>query len=497
MHNKQPLLERIRQYQQQGESGVLSLARDDKSIRIYFNQGLIDAVSADHHDQRLGQYLVQSGFVRSGEIDSLVAESKRKRISLGEAAVRRKIIDPAELAAAIRLQAYQLLKEAFEKNPSVREFESNTHSFYLPARINPEHLLLELARTNPQPFEVIPDYPIMLSNGHQLSHLAWYPEELSVLGALKYPKTLQNLAGVTGLEYASLSKILNVLHTLKLVEVVEAIPRANAADETTDLRTDRFPFEHLTPEVQSMACSQKLEVLHKESSFISEQFKTLKVRISEFKPEQPVKVIAVSSPHPGDGKSLVSVNLALSFSKDSGHRVILVDCDMRNPSLNKYLGISPEPGLIGYLENRHLQPQCYVRRLERLYIMTAGGTTANPVELLSLDRMRGLIDYLKTEFDVIILDTPALVPISDARILNGFADGHLMIVRRGKTPCRLIGHALKVLDPQKFIGVVFNDVKPMWFHTQYGYRYYHYPYHSLNASDGRRPRRRPKTYLEQ
>ena len=476
---------------------MLSLARDEKSIRIYFNQGLIDAVSADHHDERLGQYLVKSGFVRAGEIDSLVAESRRKRVSLGEAAVRRKIIDPAELAAAIRLQAYQLLKEAFETNPSVREFESNTHSFYLPARINPEHLLLELARTNPQPFEVIPDYLITLSNGRQLSHLAWYPEELSVLSELKYPNTLQSLASATGLEYGKLRKILNVLHTLKLIAVVEGIQCESVAEETTGLlRRDRFPFEHLTPEVQNTACSEKLEVLHNESSFISEQFKTLKVRISEFKPQQPVKVIAVSSPHPGDGKSLVSVNLALSFSKDSGRRVILVDCDMRNPSLNKYLGISREPGLIGYLENRHLQPQCYVRRFERLYIMTAGGTTANPVELLSLARMRELIDYLKTEFDVIILDTPALVPISDARILNGFADGYLMIVRRGKTPCRLIRHALEVLDPHKFIGVVFNDVKPMWFHTQYGYRYYHYPYSSLNASDSRRRRSHPKTYLE-
>ena len=69
---------------------MLSLARDEKSIRIYFNQGLIDAVSADHHDERLGQYLIKAGFVRSGEIDSLVAKSRRKRISLGEAAVREK-----------------------------------------------------------------------------------------------------------------------------------------------------------------------------------------------------------------------------------------------------------------------------------------------------------------------------------------------------------------------------------------------------------------------
>ena len=494
MHNKQSLIERMRQYQQKGESGVLSLARDEKSIRIYFNEGLIDAVSADHHDERLGQYLVKAGFVRSGDIDSLVAESRRKRVSLGETVVRKHLIDPAALAAAIRLQAYHLLKEAFATNPSVREFESNAHSFYMPARINLEHFLLELARTNPQPFEVIPDYLIMLSNGRHLSHLAWYPEELSVLSELKYPKTLQSLASDTGLEYANLSKILNVLHTLKLIAPVEGIQCKTAAEETTS--RDRFFFEHLTPEVQITACSQKLEVLHNASSFISEQFKTLKVRIREFKSEQQVKVIAVSSPHPGDGKSLISVNLALSFSKDPGRRVILVDCDMRNPSLNKYLGISPEPGLIGYLENSHLQPQCYVRRLERLYIMTAGGTTPNPVELLSLNRMRDLIDYLKTEFDVIILDSPPLVPISDARILNGFADGHLMIVRRGKTPYRLIGQALKVLDPRKLIGVVFNDVKPMWFHTQYNYRYYHYGYHSLNASDSRRHPSHPKTYLE-
>jgi len=138
-----------------------------------------------------------------------------------------------------------------------------------------------------------------------------------------------------------------------------------------------------------------------------------------------------------------------------------------------------------------------MRRVKNLYLLTAGGVSAKPLELLSLEKMRKLIEYLRTEFDTIIVDAPPLSPISDARILMGLSDAVVLVVRRGKTPYSGIERAFKVIDRKKLLGVVLNDVKPMLFHTHYDSGYYRYgkkgiyPYASTRKS-----RTRSKSYLE-
>ncbi|MGH9341258.1 MAG: hypothetical protein ACRD1R_17085 [Acidobacteriota bacterium] len=115
-------------------------------------------------------------------------------------------------------------------------------------------------------------------------------------------------------------------------------------------------------------------------------------------------------------------------------------------------------------------------------MITAGAVAENPIELLSHPRMGDLIKYLKTEFDTIILDSPPLQPISDARILSHLSDGPIMVVRTGQTPYGSIEKALKSISPKKFLGVVLNDVKPIKYQTNFDHRYYqykndsHYPY---------------------
>ena len=151
---------------------------------------------------------------------------------------------------------------------------------------------------------------------------------------------------------------------------------------------------------------------------------------------------------------------------------------------------------MGYLQNGHLHPHCYMRRLDKLYIMTAGGVADHPVELLSLGKMRELIKYLKTEFDTIILDATPMVPISDARVLVGLSDGVIMVARRGKTSTSSLERAFKVLDLKKLMGVVFNDVKPMLFHTHYNPAYYIYGKQGLYPGATKRIKNRTKNYLE-
>jgi len=494
----QLFLDQIRPILEGSKDGALLLGNQSENIKVFCRHGLIEAVSSNLDQHRLGQYMVTDGLIEASAVQPLLAESQRQGVPIGEAALRSKLMDPADLADAIRRQAFQLLQHALEKQFSVQSFQASANGFSLPAGIHFENLVLELARGDSKPFQVYPYQLVVMSNGRDLSQLPWYPQELSVLTELRQPRTLQDLAAATGLEYLRLTKILDVFMKLHVVDIVdEEAGRDDMVETAAAGGQARFPFEKLIPEVFNAVISEKLEVVKNEFSFVSEQFKTLKVRINELQANQAIQTIAISSARPQDGKSLVAINLAFSLSQDLDRRVILVDGDLRNPTVNRYLGVSVEPGLSGYLENGHLQPYCYMRRFKNLYIMTAGGVCTNPVELLSQDKMRELIQYLKTEFDTIIFDAPPFAPIPDARIIMGLSEGLLLVVRRGKTPYSAIEKAFKVLDRNKLLGTVFNDVKPMLLHTHYDHGYYRYGKQGAYPYYGsRKPRSRSKTYFE-
>jgi capsular exopolysaccharide synthesis family protein len=235
-----------------------------------------------------------------------------------------------------------------------------------------------------------------------------------------------------------------------------------------------FALETLIPVVTNAVLHEKVEVARNETSFTSEQFKNLKVRIRQWESDTPVKVITISSPDPQDGKSLISTNLAFSFALDPGKRVVVVDCDLRNPALHKYLGVPSQPGLIQHVGNGNISPYCYVRRLENLYFLTAGGFAPNPIEILSMKKMRQLVEQLRQDFDTVILDAPPYSPIADARIVTALSDALVLVIRHGKTSYSSIDQAFTAVDRNKLLGVVFNDVKPMLFHTYQKFGYYYY-----------------------
>jgi protein-tyrosine kinase len=486
------LLDKIREIQGQGRTGLLQLEKEDREITVYFRDGLIDGAGSNIAHLKLGKILSGKGIFKTSAMPKLLEKARRKRMLLGRAAVWRKLLDDDDLKEAIHDQIIQAFSFALGNGFRIRTFKDTSVDLYMPARLDLDCLVLDMARCNLKPIQLDPNGLLSLNNGRSLSHLPWYPQELSVLSHLKTPCTLQDLATATGIEYARLGKILSVFDSLRLINRVEVSP----SESTALVKREGFPFEHLTPEIGSHSLSNKLETFLNPTSFISEQFKTLKVRLAEAAAQSPLRIIAVSSPHSGDGKSLISANLALSLSNDKGRRVVVVDCDLRNPSLHKMLGTSVEPGLHGFLEGDYLQPYCYLRRLEKLYVMTAGGISDNPIELLSSARMHELIAYLRTEFDVVILDCPPFGPIADAQILTGLADGFLMVVRCGKTTYGTIENAFERLDRSKLIGLVFNDVKPMLFNTQYHYRYYNYGNRNYYPNAKIKIVRRPKTYIE-
>lgn len=458
-----------------GETGSLRLKKGEQEVTLFFQGGQISAATTNSGHLRLGRFLAGRMNVDTAAVDRLLRESRRRHMQLGHAAVARNLVDAGELEDVIREQVVRTLVHALSNDFQIRSFTQCAESFFMPAQLDSRRLLLELARACPRAVALEPSHRIALSNGKGCSGLPWHPQELSVLNELQRPRTFQELAAATGFDYKCLARTLCVLDSLHMLSITREAP----CEVTAIVKRESFPFDSLTPEIRKTGLSDKMEMLHNESSFISEQFRTLKVRISERARTRQLKVIAVSSSQAADGKSMISANLAASFSQDPGRRVILVDCDMRNPSLHKFFGTSAAPGLLGYLAGDRLPPYCYMRRIGRLYFLTAGGLAASPIELLSHNRMRQLIDYLKAEFDTILLDCPPFMPIADAQILTALSDGFIMVVRCGKTTYTCLEKAFLNLDRNKLLGVVLNDVKPMKYNTQYDHRYYHYKNRSL------------------
>ena len=491
------LLEEIRKLQEGEENGVLVLSREQERLSVSYREGMIQSASSNLDTCRLGQYLVRDGFLTDKEVLKVVAEARRGKTLFGEAAVNKRYLDPPELAEAVRCQAMDLLTHAFEDGFAPESFTKGVRSLYASAGISVAHILLEVSRMNPEVLGSDSTTVFTLKSGENLSGVPWYPKELCVLAELNTPSSIETLKQSTGFDEPTLRRILGVFHRLGILEEVGtgADPGCSAESGDTGLvRNSDFPFERLVPVVSNAVFGEEMEIVRNPSSFISEQFKTLRVRIREYS-QNPPRVIVVSSPEQQDGKSLISANFALTLSMEPGRRTVIVDCDLRSPSLDKYFGVATEPGLIQHLSSGRLSPYCYMRRIGNLYFMTSGGVSESPTELLALRRMKELVESLRKDFDTVIFDAPPFSPIADAQIVSGLSDGVIMVIRRGKTSNRNIENALKVVDRKKLLGVVFNDVQPMLFNY---YSQYYYGTDNRYASSGRRRMRSstPKGYLD-
>ena len=475
------LLNEIRRLHHDGQTGLLVLASEHRErVEVFFHEGMIEAVSSNQAGYRLGDYVAKSG-TSTRDLDATASEARRQKIAFGEALIRGRLMSPAEVAAAARRQSMELLERVLDGKFWVDSFNNCLRSYYVRAGVSFPHLILHLSRASSKPIEAADVTLFALRQDVDLSGLDWSPEELSILGELRRPNTLDGLVAGTNLDRGSVKRVLGVLQVLELIDMLdssattdhqEVAARMSAVEPITP--SGSFRFDQLTPVVTNAVLNEKLLVARHEGSFISEQFKNLKVRLTEINSATPLKVFTVSSPEAWDGKSLVSITLAFSFAKDLGRKVIIVDCDLRSPGVEKYLGVTSEPGLLQYLSSPTLGAHCYLRRIENLYFMTTGGVATNAIEILSMRKMKQLIACLQTEFDTVILDAPPYSPIADARVVTGLSDGLIMVIRRGKTSYSSTDCAFKAVDRNKLLGVVFNDVKPMLFHTYYDFGYYGY-----------------------
>jgi capsular exopolysaccharide synthesis family protein len=469
-----PVLEEVRRLYDSRQTGILALTdAHGEQITVSFREGIIQAASSSKGTHRLTAYLVNEGYLNSRELDEIQLESRRQNMIIGEAIVKKKLLGHVEVGVAARKQSLDLIEHALTCRFNVRSFTNTLCSFHVPAGVSFPHVLLELSRKDRHVFEPAPGMQFVLASNTDISAFSWSPEELCVLGELESPKRFDDLLEATGIQSTDLKRILGILERVAVIKTLSQLT-SPAPNENAVVSRGDMALEVLIPSVTNAVLDPKLEVAKNESSFVSEQFRSLKIQLRHAESEIQRKAFTISSPDAHDGKSLISLNLALSFAQDPGCRVIIVDCDLRMPSLDRYLGVAQTPGLLQYLSSSPLRPHCFMRRLDNLYFMTSGGVAPNPIEALSMRRMKQLLDLLRNQFDTIILDSPPYLPIADARVVTALSDGLILVVRSGKTGYASTDRALKVIDQKKLLGIVLNDVKAIPFQTYHNHDYYVY-----------------------
>jgi len=223
-----------------------------------------------------------------------------------------------------------------------------------------------------------------------------------------------------------------------------------------------------------------LVITQEKGSVIAEQFRQLRAAIGMYGKNISVNKLLVTSSIPGEGKSFVSANLALSLAY-SGKKVLLMDFDMRNPVTSSITGITDKDGLSEYLEGKK-EPHEIIHNVmhKNLFVMSAGGETVNPTELLLTGNVDGLFQSLKDSFDYFIIDTAPIASVIDAYVLSEYSDTTLFVIRHNYTPktmVQLLDENTK-LKALKNVSIVFNGLHSRGIMKgDYGYGYgYGYGY---------------------
>ena len=201
----------------------------------------------------------------------------------------------------------------------------------------------------------------------------------------------------------------------------------------------------------------------------TEDFRTLRSRLYLARQKQPLQTLLVTSTLPGEGKTFVAANLAQVFVRQRERRALLIDADLRWSRLHLLLGAPLVPGLSEYLQGSADEFSILQQGPQgNLFFIPGGQVAPQPAELIANGRFKGLLQRLAPVFDWIVIDSPPVIPVSDASLLAELCDGMLMVVHAGSTPFDLAKKVCEQFRTKRLLGVVLNRVAPT---AHYGYYY--------------------------
>ena len=242
---------------------------------------------------------------------------------------------------------------------------------------------------------------------------------------------------------------------------------------TVNVQVDQFShFQSLGVQVPPDC---RLVCVTDKESLAAEKFRFLGVRLRQLRQNRPLKKVLITSAVPQEGKSMVAANLACTLARRT--KTLLLEGDLRRPSLSQMFGLGEVPGICEWLQGDS-GPSASIYHLEGpgIWILPAGSTPGNPLELMQSGRLAALMDQVTTWFDWIIIDSPPVLPLADTSVWTRLADGILLVTRQGISEKKQLQRGLEALESKKLIGALLNCS------TNAAYNDYYYHYHPPTAS---------------
>ena len=234
--------------------------------------------------------------------------------------------------------------------------------------------------------------------------------------------------------------------------------------------------------------SRRLATHFDPRSPVAEAYRSLRTNLAFARAHEAMRVLFLTSPGPADGKSTTVANLAITFAQQ-GQRTLLIDGDLRRAVLDKMFKVPRSPGLTDVLVGRaQLRDVIHATEIEHLSVVGSGHFPPNPSELLGSNTMKDILKSVQGEFDIVLIDSPPLLAVTDAAVLATIADGAILVIRVGATAKAAVRRAVAQLQTVhgRIVGAVLNDVdlRSGAFSGSYGYYYYYY--YGEGARNGRR-----------
>src|ERR1700723_243366 len=251
----------------------------------------------------------------------------------------------------------------------------------------------------------------------------------------------------TDLLQAAEQKIRGVGNPPTRVESIDLTPVPSSFDEL-----ERCPVLQV-----SIPADTRLVVVGKEESLAAEKFRFLAVRLRQLRQSRPLKKILITSSIPQEGKSTVAANLACTLARRKPQKTLLLEGDLRRPNVASQFGLGKLPGLCEWLSGESQSINIY--RLESLgvWMLPAGSTPQNPLELMQSGKLSPLMGQLEAWFDWIVIDSPPVLPLADTSLWSRLADGILFVTRRGTTEKQQLQRGLEAIDKSKLLGALVNS----------------------------------------
>jgi protein-tyrosine kinase len=238
------------------------------------------------------------------------------------------------------------------------------------------------------------------------------------------------------------------------VEAVSAAASTNAGPSLLDAPASDALSEPIA-EFRPVQDIEKL-ALSSANAASTEQYRRLAARLHLAQSEFGIRVVMVTSAMPGEGKTLTATNLALTLAESYKRQVLLLDADLRRPSIHTLLQIPNVGGLNDGLQEDAPGPIPLLRLTERLTVLTAGRPDHNPMSMLSSGRMKRVLAEARASFDWVIIDTPPVALLTDAHLLAALVDTVLLVVHAGSTRLAAINTAVECVGRERIFGVVLN-----------------------------------------